>query len=84
VTNLDPSPYEHRRSAPAEPNHPVLQLNGGDSTQQTASLDYWLWPLPPAGVLRVTCEWASQGISETVHDLDAQAFLSAAARARPL
>ena len=49
VTNLDPSPYEHRRPAPAEPNHPVLQLNGGDSTQQTASLDYWLWPLPVDG-----------------------------------
>jgi len=72
--------------APLPPSriNPVLQLNGGNSTQQTTSLDYSLWPLPPTGVLRVTCEWAGQGISETVHELDAHPFLHAAARARAL
>jgi hypothetical protein len=32
----------------------------------------------------VACEWPAQGIDHTVHDLDAQLFLDAAARARPL
>ena len=46
--------------------------------------DFWLWPLPPAGRLRVVCQWLDQGIEPIVQDLDAQVFLDAAARARPV
>lgn len=44
----------------------------------------WLWPLPPAGPLRVVCQWLDQDIDLTVTELDTQPLLDAAARAHPL
>lgn len=46
--------------------------------------DYWLWPLPPAGSLRVVCQWLDQDIDLAIQELDAQPFLEAAQRARPV
>jgi hypothetical protein len=47
-------------------------------------VDYWLWPLPPAGRLRVACQWLEQGIEMSTHDLDTDPFREAAARAQPI
>jgi hypothetical protein len=95
VTNVDPSPWMERRKPDQhrphevddrgwEPDHPVLHGGGGGGSSHAVDRDYWLWPLPPAGPLRVVCQWPSRGISQTVTDLDADPFLQAAARARPL
>ncbi len=92
VTNVDPFPEQpnrdHRRPHHPddwkwEPDHPVLHGGGGSAGGRSADRDYWLWPLPPAGRLRIVCQWPDQGIAVNVHDLDAGPFLDAARRARP-
>lgn len=92
VTNVDPWPeqpnQDHRRPHHPddwlwEPDHPVLQGGGGGGGDRSVDRDYWLWPLPPTGRLRVVCQWLDQGIELQVQDLEAAPFLEAAARARP-
>lgn len=95
VTNVDPSPYleqpnqdHHRPHHPDdwkwEPDHPVLQGLGGGGGSRSVNRDYWLWPLPLPGRLRVVCQWPARSIELTVQDLDADVFLAAARRAQPL
>lgn len=92
VTNVDPWPeqpqQEHGRGHHPDdrlwqPDHPVLHGGGGSGGQRSVDRDYWLWPLPPAGRLRVVCQWPDQDIDRTVQDLDADTLLQAAGRARP-
>ena len=95
VTNVDPPVWLEQpnrdHSQPHgpddwtwEPNHPVLTGRGGGGGPRSVDREYWLWPLPPAGRLRVVCQWLDQGIEPTVQHVDAQVFLDAAARARPV
>lgn len=95
VTNLDPSPHmeqpnrdhhrpHHRDDWKWEPDHPVLHGGAGTGGPRSVDREYWLWPLPPAGRLRVACQWLAQSIELSVHDLDAQPFLDAAARAQSI
>ena len=85
VSNLDPPAWDERAEDPAwQPDPPVLTGGGGNGSQEWAEREYWLWPLPPVGRLRVMCRWLDQGIETTVHELDSAAFLDAAARAQPL
>jgi hypothetical protein len=67
-----------------EPDRPVLVGGGGGGGDRSADRAYWLWPLPPAGPLRVACQWLEQGIEMSVQDLQTRPFLEAAARARPI
>ena len=66
------------------PPHPVLTGQGGGGSRRSIDRDFILWPLPPPGRLRLVFQWPQQGIEQVVHDLDAQPFLDAAARARPV
>lgn len=43
-----------------------------------------LWPLPPAGRVRVVCAWTDRGIPETAVDVDAAPLREAAAGEEPL
>lgn len=95
VTNVDPPVWleqpnrDHSRPHHPddwmwEPDHPVLTGRGGGGSARSADRDYWLWPLPPAGRLRVVCQWLEHDIEPTIQELDAQVFVDAAARARPV
>lgn len=95
ATNVDPSPWEeqpdqdHHRPHTADdrswqPDRPVLNGGGGGGGPRSVDRDYWLWPLPPVGSLKLVCQWLDQGIETTVHELDAQTFLDAATRAQPV
>lgn len=95
VTNVDVDPFmqqpnqDHQRPHHAddwawEPGHAVLRGGGGGGSSRSTDRDYWLWPLPPAGRLRVMCQWPARGIELTVHDLEAEPFLEAAGRAEPV
>ncbi|HEX6336908.1 MAG TPA: hypothetical protein VFZ85_08140 [Jiangellaceae bacterium] len=88
VTNIDPPPepphYDDERFQSWEPDRPVLIGGGGGGGDRSVDRDYWLWPLPPAGRLRVACEWLDQGIEMTIQELHAQPFLEAAPRAQPV
>jgi hypothetical protein len=67
-----------------EPAGPVLMLHGGGGAYRQTEIDYWLWPLPPPGRMRVVCEWPAYGIAETSVELDATELVDAASRARPV
>jgi hypothetical protein len=91
VTNVDPPwPPRSDRLEPAllepasEPDRPVLIGGGGGGGDRSVDRDYWLWPLPPPGPLRVACQWLEQGIEMSVQELQTQPFLEAATRARPV
>lgn len=56
---------------------------GGGGDSRSIDRDYWLWPLPPAGLLRVVCQWLDQDIDIHIQDLDATVFIDAAGRAQP-
>jgi hypothetical protein len=87
VTNVDPPPWPPHSDQldPAwEPDRPVLIGGGGGGGTRSVDRDYWLWPLPPAGPLRVACQWLEQGIEMSVQELETQPFLEAAARAQPV
>jgi hypothetical protein len=74
------------------PDRPVLRSNGGrmsgyvgdGESWATQDGEYWLWPLPPPGPLRVFCRWPERDIELVEHELDAAPLLEAAKRARPL
>ncbi|WP_369069423.1 hypothetical protein [Kineococcus terrestris] len=88
ATNVDPPVWgDDDRAWNDEtwrPDRPVLSGQGGGGGPRSVDRDHWLWPLPPPGRLRVVLQWPQQGIATTTHDLDAQPFLDAAARARPV
>jgi len=81
----------HRKlmSPDAEPEGPLLLPHaggGGNSTggQITMKPGYWLWPLPPGGPLRISCEWPLVDIGMTTVEIDGDALVGAASRARTL
>jgi hypothetical protein len=78
-----------RPLADGDPGDPVFVHRGGGSGQSgndrvTMHHDYWLWPLPEPGAIRVSCEWPLLGIPLSTVELDGAAIVDAAARAVPL
>jgi len=76
----------HRRlMAPdGEPEDPVLMPHaggGGNAGGGDVSLrpGYWLWPLPPTGPFRISCEWPVVKIPLTTIEIDGGALVEAAA-----
>jgi hypothetical protein len=67
-----------RRTFEGEEDDPFSSGGGGGLSY---AMDFWLWPLPGEGTLRLACEWPDQGLPETVHDLDTAPIRAAAARA---
>lgn len=78
VTNLGGFPAAEAQQAP------VLMERGGGGGGRSWGFDYWLWPLPPPGVLTVAVEWAARGIELTRVALEAGPLLEAAAQAEKL
>jgi hypothetical protein len=68
----------------AEPEDPVLMphaggggnAGGGDVSMRPG---YWLWPLPPPGALRISCEWPIVKIPLTSIEIDGGTLVQAAA-----
>jgi hypothetical protein len=81
---------DRRRWLPdKEPDGPLLvQHGGGGGGGGAGRVDlhavYWLWPLPPAGAIRVFVEWPALDIALSHVELDAALFLQASARSRSL
>ncbi|NAZ80506.1 hypothetical protein GTR02_01570 [Kineococcus sp. R8] len=76
-----------RTGAPRpEPSRPVLVGGAGAGVGGSLSVDrdFWLWPLPPAGTLRVHCAWPALGVAPSTVDLDADVLREAASHARRL
>ena len=72
-----------------EPEQPVFVPRGGGGGQAgkdrvSMRPGYWLWPLPPTGPLKISCEWPIVDIPLTTVEIDAQKIVNAAAQASPL
>jgi hypothetical protein len=46
--------------------------------------DYWVWPLPEPGTIRVSCEWPLVDIALSTVEIDGAALVDAATRVLPL
>ncbi|WP_224027161.1 hypothetical protein [Arthrobacter sp. NicSoilC5] len=68
------------------PDPPVLYLQnrggGGGGDELGGSGTIWMWPLPPAGDLRLVAQWTDMGISESSITLDGTQLREAAAGAQ--
>jgi hypothetical protein len=73
-----------RRPPEEAPAHPVLTPHGGGGGGGQWNFSFWLYPLPPAGPLAFVCEWPSEGIELTRHEIDAELIRESAGRAKVL
>ena len=76
-------------SPDAEPDGPLLLPHGGGGGTSTGSevtmkLGYWLWPLPPSGPLRISCEWPLGAIALATAEINGAALRDAAQHVRRL
>lgn len=80
----------HAYAKPDEsPRRPVLFQHGGGGGHSHANavtwnLAFWLWPLPPAGALRLFCEWPVAEIGLSHVAVETGPILESAERAVPL
>lgn len=74
------------KSLDQEPDGPVFEYrprggNGGED-DMSANGALWLWPLPPAGDLRLVAQWTDMGMPESSITLDGAQLREAAAGAQ--
>src|SRR3954451_1455201 len=67
----------------SEPRGPLLFPHGGGGGNSSGSRvtmrpGYWLWPLPPPGPIRISCEWPFVDITLTTAEINSDALLRAA------
>jgi hypothetical protein len=72
-----------------DPEGPVFIHRGGGGghgggNRVTMNHDYWVWPLPEPGTVRVSCEWPLAGISLSTAEIDGAVLVDVASRVRPL
>ena len=69
-----------------QPEPPILALNnsggGGGEDELAGTGTLWLWPLPPAGDLRLVAQWTDFGLAETSIMLDGGKLRAAASGAQ--
>ena len=63
---------------------PHLYLGGGGGAEGDWSYEIWVTPLPGEIPVILACEWAAQGIPETLVEMDGGLIARAAAEARPV
>ncbi len=80
ATTLDPHPWDTEQ----EPQGPVLLQHGGGGGGRSWDMEYWVWPLPPPGLVAFACEWPLRQLSETLVEIDSLPIIQAAGRAAQL
>jgi hypothetical protein len=78
ATTLDRPPHDPEGQ---EPDRPVLREHGGGGGGAWWDIEYWVWPLPPAGPFAFVCGWPARGIAESRVEIDAGTILEATERA---
>lgn len=66
----------------AAPMPPVLYAQGGGGGTGGWRQTFWIWPLPPPGLLTFVIEWSAAEIPLTRHAIEATSILDAAQRAQ--
>ncbi|HEY6837028.1 MAG TPA: hypothetical protein VI142_11350 [Gaiellaceae bacterium] len=74
-----------RPGEPEEEQHgPVLSPGGGGGGPGHWDSEFWLWPLPPAGPVKLAVEWPKEDIELTMREVDAAVFLEASKKSEVL
>ena len=77
------SMYAPHKPMDQRPDGPVFEYRpkGGNAGEDdmSASGALWLWPLPPAGDLRLVAQWAEMGMGESSITVDGTRLRDAAA-----
>ena len=61
---------------------PTASGTRGRGDVGVATLSLWMWPLPPAGTIRISARWPLAGIDSASIDLDAGPLIAAAQGSR--
>jgi hypothetical protein len=67
-----------------QPEQLVVRGRGGGGGGGSFNMKYWMWPLPPAGLLTVVGEWPAYDVAETRVDVDATELRARAAEAEAI
>ena len=67
-----------------EPSGPVLMQGGGGGGGSHWQSDYWCWPIPDEGKLKIVCEWPAKGIDRIMTEIDTGLIREASQRAEKL
>ena len=90
VSNLGGRMHRRRFLKPDEqPEGPVFLGHGGGGGSSGGGRvsmrpEFWLWPLPEPGLIRVFCEWPLVEIPLSTAEIDGGEFRAAAERVQPL
>lgn len=82
ATTVGAHPFE--QGLEQEPKGPVLIEHGGGGGNGNWDQNYWVWPLPPAGMLAFVCEWPAKGVALTRDEIDADVIRASAGQAEVL
>lgn len=74
----------HAVDSPAPDDQPQLWPSGGGGSDRSASVSWFLSPLPPPGGFRLISAWPAWDVPETVTDVAGELIREAAGRARGL
>jgi hypothetical protein len=80
ATNLSP-PRMPAADPSNEPTGPMLMPRAAGGGPRRNDSTYWVWPLPPPGLLAIVCEWPAYGVEESRISLDAALIIEASLRA---
>jgi hypothetical protein len=58
-----------------------MTAGGGGGSPRHTTRSYWVWPLPPEGLLRFVVEWPVYDIGETSVEIDSSSIRDASQRA---
>jgi len=63
----------------SQPDPPVLNSLGrsASSSEWRFYQEWWVWPLPPPGRVRLLCEWPQEGVARSGHEIDLYSLFAA-------
>jgi hypothetical protein len=86
ATTSSQAMYGQSMNTGQEPEGPVFEFRGKGGSSNDDEIagagSLWLWPLPPAGDLRLVAQWTDMGMAESSIVLDGGKLRDAAARAQ--
>jgi hypothetical protein len=85
---LDVSYSDGRSAGPPsdrrpDPEEPTLVMRQAEGPGPPETVEYWLWPLPPAEPLTLSVAWPRRGLAPSSTRIDGALLRQASTRSRP-
>lgn len=78
--------YDEYRSALSQGRHmtlprgPLVQPKEASGTTNRWDVRYWIWPLPPEGMLTMGCDWRARGVDSASIQIEGSAISNAGSK----